>query len=122
MTQVILGPNESVKAQAVCATKAAEDVLYSQFLMTLTTKRIFAEDDVGTLIFNYYIKDIDRAEIDKTFWKGVRVKLVLRDGNNYLFRIMKGVVEDPAGSQRIVNMINQVLLVLRNQVRPMPSE
>ncbi|MBP6751061.1 MAG: hypothetical protein KA144_15610 [Xanthomonadaceae bacterium] len=116
MTQVILGPNETVKFQAVCKTKPAEDLLYGLYLLTLTTKRVFAEDNLGTLIFNYYLKDIDRGEIDKTFWKGTRVKLVLRNGNNHLFSVVKDLVtEDPAGSQRLINMINQVILVLRNQ-------
>ena len=45
-------------------------MLFSVYLLTLTNKRVFAEDELGTLIFNYYIKDIDRGEIDKTFWKG----------------------------------------------------
>lgn len=116
MTQVILGPNEKVKFQAYCKTKPAEDLLYSVYLLTLTTKRVFAEDELGTLIFNYYIKDIDRGEIDKTFWKGTRVKLVLRNGNNHLFWVMKdSIMEDAATSQRLINMINQVILVLRNQ-------
>ena len=116
MTQVILGPNEKVKFQAYCKTKPAEDLLYSVYLLTLTTKRVFAEDELGTLIFNYYIKDIDRGEIDKTFWKGTRVKLVLRNGNNHLFWVMKdSILEDAATSQRLINMINQVILVLRNQ-------
>lgn len=116
MTQVILGPKESVKFQAYCKTKPAEDMLYSIYLLTLTTKRLFAEDEMGTLLFNYYIKDIDRGEIDKTFWKGTRVKLVLRNGNNHLFWVMKdSIVEDAATSQRLINMINQVILVMRNQ-------
>jgi hypothetical protein len=69
-----------------------------------------------TPVFNYYIKDIDRGEIDKTFWKGTRVKLVLRNGNNHLFWVMKdSILEDAATSQRLINMINQVILVLRNQ-------
>lgn len=116
MTQVILGPNEKAKFQAYCKTKPAEDMLYSVYLLTLTNKRVFAEDELGTLIFNYYIKDIDRGEIDKTFWKGTRVKLVLRNGNNHLFWVMKdSIMEDAATSQRLINMINQVILVLRNQ-------
>lgn len=116
MTQVILGPDESAKFQAYCKTKPAEDMLYSVYLLTLTNKRVFAEDELGTLIFNYYIKDIDRGEIDKTFWKGTRVKLVLRNGNNHLFWVMKdSILEDAATSQRLINMINQVILVLRNQ-------
>ena len=116
MTQVILGPNEKVKFQAYCKTKPAEDLLYSVYLLTLTTKRVFAEDELGTLIFNYYIKDIDRGEIDKTFWKGTRVKLVLRNGNNHLFWVMKdSIMEDAATSQRLMNMINQVIVVLRTQ-------
>lgn len=116
MTQVILGPNEKAKFQAYCKTKPAEDLLYSVYLLTLTNKRVFAEDNLGTLIFNYYLKDIDRGEIDKTFWKGTRVKLVLRNGNNHLFWVMKdAIMEDAATSQRLINMINQVILVLRNQ-------
>ena len=91
-------------------------MLFSVYLLTLTNKRVFAEDELGTLIFNYYIKDIDRGEIDKTFWKGTRVKLVLRNGNNHLFWVMKdSILEDAATSQRLINMINQVILVLRNQ-------
>ena len=82
MTQVILGPGESVKFQATCKSKPAADALYGLYLLTLTDRRVFAEDNVGTLIFNQYIKDIDRAEVDKTFLKGTRVKLVLEDGND----------------------------------------
>ena len=122
MTRVILGPQEKVQKQCLVSTRRADDTLYGIFLGTLTTKRVFAEDELGTLIFNFYIKDIDRAEIRKSFWKGAGVRLILRSGNDFVFKLMKDAIyEDAVAAQVWVNSINQVLLVLRNQAVPPPS-
>lgn len=117
MTQVILGPGEKVHKQGMAKTRRPDETLYWDYLATMTNKRLFAEDAVGTLIFNFYIKDIDRAEILKSFWKGNSINLVLRNGNNFNFKLMKndGIYVDEKATQVWVNTINQVLLVMRNQ-------
>lgn len=121
MTRVILGPGEKVQKQAVAKTRRLDETFYWDYLATMTNKRIFAEDPLGTLIFNFYLKDIDRADILKSFWKGNSINLVLRNGNNFNFKLMRdGINVDEIATQVWVNTINQVLLVMRNQLPQTP--
>ncbi|MCY1015714.1 hypothetical protein [Pyxidicoccus sp. MSG2] len=121
MTQVILGPGEAVKKQAIAKTRKPNETFYWDYLATMTNKRIFAEDQLGTLIFNFYLKDIDRAEVHKSFWKGNSVHLILRNGNDFMFKLMKDNINvDEVATQVWVNTINQVQLVMKNQVPQTP--
>jgi hypothetical protein len=112
VTQVILGPSETVKFQAMARLHPKDRF---DFPVTLTNKRVFAEDKIGTLLFNVYLKDMDRCELQGTPWGHV-VRLILRSGTDVFFRIMGSPThEDPLATQKWINTISQVLNVMRNQ-------
>lgn len=111
-TKVILGANEVVRHQARIRLhpSARFDVLG-----TLTNKRVFAEDNIGTLLFVHYYKDMDRCEVQRSPW-GTLVRLVLRNGSDFFFRIMSNAnQEDPLETQVWLNNISQILSIMRNQ-------
>lgn len=118
-SKVQLAPKEDIQLQSLVSTRRADDTLYGTYLATMTSRRIFAEDADGTLLFNYYLKDIDRAEVRESFWKGDGIRLLLHDGNDFVFKLMKDAIHEDAGAaRRWVNTINQVLIIWRNQPTP----
>ncbi|NPC70319.1 hypothetical protein D7Y27_11510 [Corallococcus sp. AB004] len=115
-TKVVLAPKEDIQMQSLVATRRPDDTFFGTYLATMTSKRVFAEDANGTLLFNFYLKDIARAEVRESFWKGDGIRLLLQDGNDFVFKLMKdGIYEDADAARRWVNTINQVLLIWRNQ-------
>lgn len=118
-TRVTLAPKEEIQLQSLVSTRRPDDTFYGTYLATMTGSRIFAEDADGTLLFNYYLKDIARAEVRESFWKGDGIRLLLQDGNDFVFKLMKDAIyEDAGAARRWVNTINQVLLIWRNTPVP----
>ncbi|MFB1484144.1 hypothetical protein [Corallococcus sp. RDP092CA] len=114
-TKVLLAPKEDIQLQSLVSTRRADDTFFGTYLATMTSRRIFAEDADGTLLFNFYLKDIARAEVRESFWKGDGVRLLLQDGNDFVFKLMKDAIyEDSGAARRWVSTINQVLLIWRN--------
>jgi hypothetical protein len=119
-------PEEKGVALAVINYRDDDETFHHRRWAYLTNARVVGYDNQTGILFNHRYKDIQRAEVNKSFWKGWSVEVKLENAAASIFAlVMSGEqfkqlqagktpeVDVDALTQRWVNLINEYVIVNR---------